>query len=328
MSTGTARPAPDVTERARASLPVANRDSVGIATRHFYWKPVYAFLRVFELEAFADAKTTFRSPVLDLGAGDGTFARMLRERGLLEGVQVATDVAAERLAGAGRVAAWGAVQADLRRLPFRSGAFASILSNAVICCIPTDRAADVDRALAEAHRALASEGVFAFSVATSRYNRNLPLPDLYRRLGATGLARRYLERLDRGLEHYQVYEESRWLEAVVGVGFRVERVVHYFTPRQAAWWNLLTFQGFRVFALAKLAGWSWARWLAAAAQAALFRPVLARERKVPPDRRGERAGYVLVVARKPGSGAPQPGAGRGERSSAGSGRIERLRPSA
>jgi SAM-dependent methyltransferase len=319
--------------------PVPNRDSVEIATRHFYWKPVYAFLRVFELEAFADSGVHLVPPVLDLGSGNGTFARMLRERGVLTGVQVAADAVAERLAGAGDVAAWGAVRADLRRLPFRAGAFASIVSNAVVCCLPTDAAEDVDRALAEAQRVLAPGGVFALSVATAQYNRNLPLPELYRRLGAAGAARRYLERLDRGLEHYQVYEEPRWLAAVENAGLRVERVVHYFTPRQAACWNLLTLQGFRVFALAKLARRRWARRLASRAQAALFRPILERERRVPVERRAHRAGYILVVARKPGAESlrqvlaeeAQPAAAGGSSRGVGSGpaadgRIEGRRP--
>jgi SAM-dependent methyltransferase len=309
MSAQAIRTSPDSSDRASADAPVANRDSVEIATRHFYWKPVYAFLRVFELEAFAEAGTRFPGPMLDLGSGNGTFARMLRERGVLEGIEVAADAVAERLAGAGGVAAWGAVQADLRQLPFRAGAFASIVSNAVVCCIPTESAADVDRALAEARRVLVPGGVFAFSVATTGYNRNLPLPGLLRRLGAAGAARRYLRRLDRGLEHYQVYDEARWLGAVENAGLRIERVVHYFTPRQAAWWNLLTLQGFRVFALAKLAGWTWARRLAARAQAALFRPVLARERELTAERRATRAGYILVVARKPAAGAAEGGRG-------------------
>jgi SAM-dependent methyltransferase len=189
-------------------------------------------------------------------------------------------------------------------LPFRGEAFGSVVSNAVICCIPTDHASDVDRTLAEAHRTLLPGGLLAFSVATTWYNRNLPLPGLYRRLGARGLAFRYLERLDRGLEHYQVYDATRWLEAVRRAGFGVERVVPYFTPRQAAWWNLFTLQVFRVFALSKLLRWGWARRLASAVQAAAFRPILARERTTPPASRSARAGYILVVARKPGPAAP------------------------
>jgi SAM-dependent methyltransferase len=259
---------------------------------------VYAFLRAFELEAFASAGADFRPPVLDLGSGDGTFGALLRARGVLAGVDLALEFSEQRVRGLLSRVGTGAVRGDARELPFRTSSLGSVFSNGVVCCIPTDRESDVDRTMAEAYRVLAAGGVFALSVATTWYNRNLPLPRLLRRAGAGRLADRYLARLDRGLEHYQVLAEESWIAKVDGAGFRVERVLHWFTPRQAAWWNALTVQGFRVFALSRLLGWAWLRRIAAGAQRRIFGRVFRGERELPQERLRERSGYILIVARK------------------------------
>ena len=288
-----AAPTPARRERTAGEVP----QSLRLATEAFYWKPVWAFMRAFELEEFARAGVRLERPLLDLGSGDGTFAAMLRARGVLEAVDVALDPT-PGVAGAARLAARGGVQADARALPLRDGCLRSVVSNAVICCLRTDREADVDRSLREVARILAGGGAFALTVATPWFNRNLVVAQALRRLGARRRAEAYLRRMDRGLEHTHVFDEAVWRAKLEAAGLRVERLRYYFTPRQAAWWNLLTLQPVRVFAFARLAPAESMRRLAARLQQRLLGRVFGAEQAVPQETKRERAGFLLLVARK------------------------------
>jgi hypothetical protein len=88
------------------------------------------------------------------------------------------------------------------------------------------------------------------------------------------------------------------VEKLEGGGFSIEQVRPYFTPRQARWWNLLTLQVVRVFALSKLLGRPWSKRLAAGLQQRLFQRIFLKEQAVDPGLKRDRAGFLLIVARK------------------------------
>jgi ubiquinone/menaquinone biosynthesis C-methylase UbiE len=85
---------------------------------------------------------------LDLGCGTG------RNLPLFRGRVVAIDLSAEALARARRRAPGALlVRANAEALPFRDGAFDTVVSGLVLCSVP-----DPDRALAEARRVLKDDG--------------------------------------------------------------------------------------------------------------------------------------------------------------------------
>src|SRR5262249_42705392 len=85
-----------------------------------------------ELEQYICTEVHFGYPVLDLGCGNGTFSAMLREKGLLDSVEVALDYSRKDLPSVNKNVVYGVSQGDARALPFRTGAFASVLANASI----------------------------------------------------------------------------------------------------------------------------------------------------------------------------------------------------
>jgi SAM-dependent methyltransferase len=281
-------------------------ESLRLATRAYYWKPPRAFFRAFELEEFAGAGVRFTPPVLDLGCGDGVLSALLIERGVVDRIHVGLDYSMAELERArdvlGRV-----VRADIRALPLETERIGSVLSNAVLSSLPTGDEADIDRSIAEVHRVLAEGGVFVLTVATSWFNRNLLRPRILRKLATVRLAERHLERVDRGHDHYQVYDEEKWLRKLERNGFRVEHVRYYFTPRQARWYDALTLQMMRVFAFSKLLGAAWVRRGAGRIQEMMLRPLIAREQAAPPEQKRQRAGFLLIVARRTGERLPPQG---------------------
>ncbi|HEX3425829.1 MAG TPA: class I SAM-dependent methyltransferase [Acidimicrobiales bacterium] len=89
------------------------------------------------------------SPVLDLGCGNGHASHHLGERW-----SVGVDRDHDALAAQARPG----VRADLRHLPFPSGAFAS-----VVCLHAVEHVADPDRVVAECARVVSPEGAVVFA---------------------------------------------------------------------------------------------------------------------------------------------------------------------
>ena len=94
--------------------------------------------------------------VLNVGAGQGSFSRLLEARGYevvsTDVSRAALDVLRSRVAG-------DVVAADMTALPFANGQFDAVVAGEVIEHIEDDRAA-----LSEAARVLDAEGVLALSV--------------------------------------------------------------------------------------------------------------------------------------------------------------------
>jgi len=267
-------------------------DSLRIATEHYYWKPGKAFSRSLELEEYARAGICFEHPLLDLGCSDGTFAEMLRERGILDSVDVALDYSGRDLWRVKESAKYGVIQGDATDLPLKSDILASVIANLVISAIRTD----VDRSISEIYRVLANGGLFVLTVPTYQIDETQLIPNVLKKMGAPRLATRYLKNLNRRLDDLQRFDEQEWIKRLKERHFRIEQVRHYFTPHQAFWSNLLTLQIFRIFAPLKIMKAGWVKRQAARIEEKIFRFVLMKEQ--PLVQSPDKAGGLLIVARK------------------------------
>jgi SAM-dependent methyltransferase len=274
------------------------KKSVNSVTENYYWKPVWSIFRIFELEEYARAELFFEHPILDFGCGDGTFARILRQRGIVDYVDVALDYSIRDLPRARRLAACSVVQADIGALPLKTATFASTFANGVFGSAMANGERDIDRSLAEACRVLADNGLFVLSVPTLWFDKNLIIPRIYKQIGASWLAERYLARIHHGLSHYWLFDEGTWVKKIENANFSIEQVRYYFTPRQAHWWTLLSLQIFRVFAISKLLGIPFFQHKAAYIQQRMFQRVFNLEQSVEQVYKKQRAGFLLIVARK------------------------------
>jgi SAM-dependent methyltransferase len=272
-------------------------DSVRVVTQHYYWKPVWSVFRIFEVEEYARAGVSFASPVMDLGCGDGVFASMLRDRGLLDIIDVGLDYCIRDLSEV-KQKEMTAVQGDIRTLPLKTNAMKSVFANGVLGSLKANDEADLNRVMAEVHRILSEHGLFVLTVPTRCFDKNLVIPQFYRSIGASWLASQYLRRSNRGLTHYWIFDENEWRKKLQEACFRVEQVRYYFTPHQARWWTLLSLQIFRVFAVSKLLGVRWLKQGAAFLQQKMFQRIFVAEQSLPQEDKRERAGFLLIVARK------------------------------
>jgi SAM-dependent methyltransferase len=180
-----------------------------------------ALLRAVEAQFYQEFELA--SPILDVGCGDGHFAKVTFSHKL--------DVGLDPWAGSIHQAAKQGgyrflVQADGGRMPLPNGFFANALSNSVLEHIP-----HVQGVLAETRRVLKPGGLFLFCVPNPRYLSELSIPGGLGRVGLRGLGRAYTEwfrRMSR-VEHLAWPEAWQgWLEAA---GFCLEKCWHYFSPQ-------------------------------------------------------------------------------------------------
>lgn len=182
-----------------------------------------ALIRSRELELIAEHGLHGR--ILDLGHGDGYFARVLAGAGIR--VDVAMDLSLEELRRAkGRTDAH-LVVGDMERLPFRPGVFDAALSNCVL-----EHVVDIDAAFREAARSLRADGTLLVTVVTDRYELLLFWPRLFGRIGLRPLALRYLAYLQDRFVHRRYIPASEWVRSAARAGFVETARRFYAGPRR------------------------------------------------------------------------------------------------
>jgi SAM-dependent methyltransferase len=154
------------------------------------------------------------APVLDVGCGDGHFARLTFDRPIDVGLDPWTGPIHE----AGRRGIYRLlVQADGARAPFPDRTFASGFSNSVL-----EHIRHIDAVLADTARVLKRGAPFYFCVPNPRYLSELSIS----RLLGKGYTR-WFRRISR-VEHAD--EPEVWEGRLERAGFRLERWWHYFSP--------------------------------------------------------------------------------------------------
>ncbi len=179
-----------------------------------------AMLRAVEAQFYQEFELP--SPTLDLGCGDGAFARITFGRK----IEVGLDPWGGSIHQAARGSSYLAlVQADGSRMPFPVAHFASAFSNSVL-----EHIAPVQAVLSEARRVLMPGAPFLFCVPNPRYLSELSISGSLAKLRLRRPSQAYtawFKRMSR-VEH-AVWPETwqNWLEAA---GFKLERWWHYFSP--------------------------------------------------------------------------------------------------
>jgi SAM-dependent methyltransferase len=163
------------------------------------------------------------SPTLDVGCGDGHFAKIAFNRLIDVGLDPWTGPIHQAAHYGGyRVL----VQASGDSIPLPSGYFASAISNSVLEHIP-----HVQAVLIDLRRVVRTGAIFLFCVPNPRYLSELSVPGMLGKVGLHRMGQAYIgwfKRMSR-VEHVEWPETWQgWLEAA---GFKLESWWHYFSPQ-------------------------------------------------------------------------------------------------
>jgi SAM-dependent methyltransferase len=226
--------------------------------------PHRAILRAVECRLMGEVELV--DPVLDIGTGDGHFARIAYDRPIDVGIDVRPDELAE--ARDRRPVVYRTVlQASATTLPFADRAFGTVISNCVI-----EHIADVDAALSEVARVLRPGGTFATTLPSQHFGEFLLGSTVLRRLGARRLADAYGSFFNRISYHYHVDPPETWTERLDAVGLDVVDHQYYFSPGAHRAFDLCHYLGVGHLVSRKLSG----RWVPHPALAAPFERWLRR----------------------------------------------------
>jgi ubiquinone/menaquinone biosynthesis C-methylase UbiE len=197
------------------------------ALQEFLSNPAVALWRA--MEARLISQILFQPPVLDLGCGDGSFAKLIQKE-IGWGVDLsASDV--EKAKGKGIYQQ--VLVANALELPFEDHKFGTVLSNCVL-----EHIEDLDRVLDEIARVLIRGGLFVCTVPSEQFSEALFLPSLFKKINS-GLAQKYAAKKNARLLHYHCYNAEVWRQKLAKRGIKVTAVKSFMPPRAEQVWDFV-----------------------------------------------------------------------------------------
>jgi ubiquinone/menaquinone biosynthesis C-methylase UbiE len=171
------------------------------------------------LECNILSKKSFPRPILDIGCGEGLFAKKLFK----EKIDVGIDPNPKELRRAKSYDAYDElIQCKGDRIPKKDGLFNTIFSNSVLEHIP-----EIDSVLAEAHRLLSAEGTLYLTLPTNRFEQYTVTYQLLKKLKLGRLQKRYAQGFNQFWAHYHCYSTDEWSAKFKQNGFEVVEVQEY-----------------------------------------------------------------------------------------------------
>lgn len=237
------------------------------------------------IEARMIASLDLPRPILDLGCGDGDFARAA----FTQPLDVGIDPWPSAVEQARRVGMHRDLQVmDSNQMTFADETFATVLSNSVLEHIPK-----IDPTLRETYRVLKRGGIFVFTTPSNHFAEYLFFADTFRKLGITSLATRYEKYFNRISFHYRTDSLETWTARLNQFGFGVKQSYSYFSRSASRVFDLAHYYSAVSILYKKLFG----RWIIAPYRAnfVLVEPILRHWYLQPPVPEGA---YLFFLCEK------------------------------
>lgn len=191
-----------------------------ILERYLSLAPIpLAFERL--LEARIYQSHSFQRPILDIGCGEGLFAKVV----FSEKIDTGIDPNPHELERARNLGAYEELiecKGDAINKP--DGSYNTAFSNSVLEHIP-----DVEPVFREVHRLLARGGKFYVTVPSHRFDEYSVINQALCAAGMRGLAGKYRSFFNEFWRHYHYYTPDEWSALAQRAGFTVTEVHTYGT---------------------------------------------------------------------------------------------------
>ena len=211
---------------------------------HLQTLPIHrTIVRSVEARLFWELDEELVEPILDVGCGDGTFARIAfpTHHGKIVGIDPRPDDVREAQA---RGAYAVAMVSDGAKLPFGDASFPTVISNCVL-----EHVLPLDETLREIARVLQPGGRFITGVVGDKFPSML--------LGTQIFGPRYGEWFNRISVHHNTFSPQGWADRFRTAGLEVDEWHYYVSPGALKIFDLSHYYGAPSIITRKLLG----RWL-------------------------------------------------------------------
>ena len=228
-------------------------------------------------------------PILDVGCGDGLFARLAYPGRQTWGIDINPDeVRRAQATQSYRTIICGSIcDADLPPAFFESA-----IANCSLEHVP-----DIDAALRNVRSALVPGAMFVLIVPTPDWTEQLLTRQVLERVGLGGLGRAYGEALDRVFFHVHLYDAHKWGELLDDAGFDLVEHRPLVGPSTSWAFDAMLYPSALGLAVKKLTG----RWVMAPALRGLSVDLVHRLANAVAQRTEDRldgpAGELVLIAR-------------------------------
>lgn len=196
----------------------ASGDFLWAAINSWPARPGKALLR--SIEARCISESIIREPVLDVGCGDGVFAQLLSFS-----ISVGLDLDFSRIAKAKVQGNYrSTLNSDIRRIPFQSLAFSTVISNSVL-----DHILELEETITEIHRILSPGGRFVFTVP-SEYKTSLLFFADSKLYDSKETSLEYTRFFDKYWKQKNYYNRDVWDSLLKKAGFNTVSIKYYEPP--------------------------------------------------------------------------------------------------
>ncbi len=206
------------------------------AVLRFYLRhspPDHALWKAVEWRLFREYD--YPAPALDLGCGDGVFARLVFDEQLTAGIDILPGrVRKAHAAGVHRIALTG----DATTMPFGDATFATVFSGCAMEHVPP-----MPQMLSEISRILQPGGQLITTVPSGYFRDYLFVPGVLRRLGSARLAERYSQLIVRLLTIFHLYHPARWQTLLADAGLELVEARHFLPAPTTALFDKLLILG-------------------------------------------------------------------------------------
>lgn len=172
--------------------------------------------------AFYQPFLPFVAPVLDVGCGDGFFARVTFGK---KKVDVGLDMINSRMDEASGVYKQLVVY-DGQTFPFRNRMFQTVIINSVL-----EHVENLPRILFELRRVIVYGGICYATVMAEPWEAHV--------FGAKLFGNAYRRWMKKKQAHVNLLTHEEWRKAFTKAGFQILTVTPYLSPRAAAWLDVL-----------------------------------------------------------------------------------------
>jgi SAM-dependent methyltransferase len=179
----------------------------------------------------------FSQPSLDIGCGDGFIAGQLFNENFSHGIDngEANDIQQGIDSGKYEQIIIGSAE----NIPLPDLSLNFVFSNCVLEHIP-----GLNSVIEEVGRTLKSGGKFLFTVPSESYSKNLFFANLFNRLGLISLANKYSAFRNRKLNHFNLYDISKWETLLSMSKIKIIKHEYYISPDDLSLWDLMAIQSF------------------------------------------------------------------------------------